>query len=189
MKNFTKIAISAAVLATFSTASLAEGSWKFFPGVEDGFIFDPTMSVMAGQMIVSESIGDAAIGMGVELSINCPLIQPPTNRVRQQISFFNYKDGDNTINTVEINPHYVMEVMPKLEIGAGPGFGYVSADVDGKTANMGAFQLGGSVHYRVSSFFIGAEGRYQWTTAGKEGTATEDSAKNARAIVKVGFDF
>ncbi|MDH5259175.1 MAG: hypothetical protein OEX07_14270, partial [Gammaproteobacteria bacterium] len=150
MKHITKIAISAALLTSFSTASFADKGWEFFPGVKDDFIFDPTISVMAGQMQTLSVIGDAAIGAGIELSINCPLVQPPTNRVRQQISFFNYKDGDSTINTVELNPHYVVEVMPKLEIGAGPGFGFVSADVDGKTANMGAIQLGGSVHYRIN---------------------------------------
>lgn len=89
MKHFTKIAISTAILTTFSTTSWSEGSWKFFPGTQDDFIFDPTISAMAGHMIVSESVGEAAIGMGVELSINCPLVQPPTNRVRQQVSFFN----------------------------------------------------------------------------------------------------
>jgi len=183
------MAISAALLTSFSTTSFAEKSWQFFPGVNDDFIFDPTISIMAGQMRPSLKIGDAAIGTGIELSINCPLLQPPTNRIRQQISYFNYKDSDSTIITVEVNPHYVFEVMPKLEIGAGPGFGYVSADVNGKTANMGAFQLGGSIHYRISRFFIGAEGRYQWTTEGKIGTGTEDGAKNAKAALKLGFDF
>lgn len=189
MKNITKIAISAAMLATFSTASFAEKSWEFFPGTQDDFIFDPTISLMAGQMQSVSEVGDAAIGVGVELSINCPLVQPPTNRVRQQISYFNYQDGDSTLHTVEINPHYIVEVMPKLEIGAGPGFGFISADVNGKTANMGAFQLGGSVHYRMNSMFIGAEARYQWTTTADVGNGTDNGAKNARAVIKVGYDF
>jgi len=191
MKKFTKLAMSAAILTTFSSASMAMsvGGWKLFPGVQDDFIFDPTLSVMAGQMIVSESVGKAALGAGLELSINCPMIQPPTNRVRQQISFFNYSSGTSTVNTVELNPHYVVEVMPKLEIGGGPGVGFVNADVDGKTANMAAVQLGGSIHYRMSRFFIGAEGRYQWTTDGEDNTASDNGVKNARALVKIGFDF
>jgi len=188
MKNYTKIAIAGAILASFSTASFADKGWDFFPGTQSGFIFDPTVSVLAGQMMTKSSIGDDAIGVGLELSINCPLIQPPTNRVRQQISYFNYKNGSSTINTVELNPHYVVEVMPKLEIGGGPGVGYVNADVDGKSANMAAFQLGGSIHYRVSKFFIGAEGRYQWTTDGEDGTGTSNGAKNARVLLKIGYD-
>jgi len=189
MKRFTGLVLSAAVLTTFSTSSFAEKGWEIFPGTQDDFIFDPTISVMVGQMQSTDVIGDAAIGAGVELSMNCPLVQPPTNRVRQQVSYFNYQDGDSTLHTIELNPHYVVEVSPKLEIGAGPGFGYVRADVDGKTANMGAIQLGGSVHYRMDKFFVGAEARYQWTTKEDVGAGTENGAKNARAVLKIGYDF
>ena len=189
MKNFTKIAISTALLASFSTASFAEKGWELFPGTKDGFVFDPTISLMAGQMQSLSEIGDAAIGMGVEFSLNCPAIQPPTNRIRQQVSYFNYQDGDSTLHTFEASPHYVIEVMPKLEIGGGPGIGFVSADVDGKTANMPAFQLGGSIHYRINSVFIGAEARYQWTTNADVGNGKENGAKNARGVIKVGYDF
>ena len=188
MGYLTKLAFSAALLTSFSTASFADKGWAFFPGLEDGFIFDPTLSVMAGRMQSTSLVGAAANGTGLELSINCPMLQPPTNRVRQQISFYQYKDGDSILQTFELNPHYVIEAMPKLEIGGGPGVGYVRADVDGRTANMVAFQLGGSIHYRINKIFIGAEARYQFTNKADVGIGTANGAKNARALLKIGYD-
>ncbi len=189
MKNIKRLTISAVLLTTFSSVTFAGDSWEFFPGHKPGFIMDPTISVMVGQLQSTSLIGDAAIGGGVELSVNCPLIQPPTNRVRQQISYFNYQDGDSTLHIFEANPHYVAEILPKLEIGGGPGFGYVRADVNGKTSNMAALQLGGSIHYRINRIFIGAEARYQITTKADVGNGTGNGAKNARALIKIGFDF
>ena len=162
-----------------SQAAMA-GEWNFLAGTKDGYKAEPIVSLMAGNMDFDKT--DGAI-MGVEVSLNCPLIQPPTNRIRQQASITSYDENGVAVTNLEINPHYVVEVADKLEIGAGPGFGYLASD----GADMLGFQLGASVHYTGLPVFIGAEWRMQMTTA--VDSDVDGDADNTRFAVKVGYAF
>jgi len=163
--------------------------WQILAGNDDDFVFEPTISVMLGAADATDIEGDTLLSWGLEASFNCPLLQPPTNKIRQQVSYFNYTDGDNSIISFEINPHYIVDLSPNFWLGGGPGVGYVRADVDGKTANMPAAQLGLSFHYNMESIFIGGEARYQVTTEDDIGDQTDTGANNWRAALKLGYSF
>lgn len=186
--------LGAAMLVSQSVQ--AEG-WQFLAGKEPGYKAEPIISLMAGQMSPDDSDLDSGTIIGAELSLNCVLLQPPTNRLRQQISVTRYDetiDGvDLTITNIELNPHYVVEVAPNVEVGGGPGLGFVmtSADFDGsKDPNYFAFQLGASVHYTGLPVFLGAEWRYQMTTDEEfVSGGTKDDINNSRFAVKVGYAF
>jgi len=189
MKTLYKLAIVTFFAISGSNIYANDKGWEILPGTKDGFIFDHSIAVMAGPFQSTTQIGERTTGMGIELSMNCMIIQPPTNRIRQQVSYFMYEDGESEIQTTELNPHYLFEILPKLEIGAGPGVGYIRTRVDGKSANLLAAQFGGSLHYRFKKLFLGAEARYQVTPKADVGDGKENGARNARATLKIGYNF
>ena len=160
-----KKAIAIAVVAALGLTSQAASAkgWTVLAGLEDGYTPEPTVSVIGGV-----SKGNVAI-YGAEFSLNCPLLQPPTNKIRQQASYV-YADGQNNI---QLNPHYVVEVSKNLWIGAGPALGVGF----GNSTNFAA-GLGASAHYEMGPLFLGAESGYTYTT---------DSGA-WRALAKVGFN-
>lgn len=188
MKNILSSAVAGALL--LSATAHAEG-WTFLAGAKDGYKAEPTISLMAGQMSPGTSGVDSGSFTGIELSLNCPLLQPPTNRIRQQVSLTKYDKSSVKITSIELNPHYVVEVSPGLELGGGPGLGYIMVDTPNKNPGFWGLNIGLSAHYTgVGPLFVGAEYRYQVTT--KEdfgGGMGKDNLDNSRVDIKVGYSF
>jgi hypothetical protein len=158
--------VLALTASLFATQAATAGEWNFLAGTKDGYKAEPIVSVMAGSMDVD---GESGTITGVEVSLNCPLVQPPSNRIRQQASITSYDEGGVSVTNFEINPHYVVEVAPNLEVGGGPGFGYMMSD---DVPDQLGFQLGASA---------------QMTTPA-DSDASGD-ADNSRFAVKVGYAF
>lgn len=163
--------------------------WTFLAGAEPGYKAEPMASVLFGRMSPGRSgIKDGNI-TGLELSLNCPLLQPPTNRIRQQVSYTQYDESGTKIKNFEINPHYVVEVSPRLELGGGPGLAYITTSGTANNPNFWGLNLGLSAHYRGwGPVFVGAEYRYQFTNK-KDFGGVNDNLNNGRFDVKVGYDF
>jgi len=171
-----------------SAPAFAKKGWRLLAGTEEDFTFQPTASVVAGVLGSNDEVGDTGTAFGVEASFMCPLIQNPTNNLRQQLSVVQYADGDNTLLTVEANLHYRIPVANNLKLGVGPGFGFVRTDAKKVTTNMVAVQGGASLHYTMDKFFVGAEARYQLTQRNNVGKGNENGADNWRALVKFGYN-
>lgn len=182
--------VLAGVILLAAGSAQAADEWNWFAGWQDGYTAEPAVSVMLGQMDPGDNMDSGTIS-GIEFSLNCPLVQPPSNRIRQQVSFTSYDENGVEITSLEINPHYVVEVSPGLEIGGGPGLGYVMVDSGAGDGSVLALQLGVSAHYTLQSpLFIGAEARYQVT--GEDdfgGGGPEDDVNNYRIALKVGYSF
>ncbi len=183
-KRVLAVAVSALMV---SAAASAEGNgWNWFAGLDDDYVMAPTVSLVAGHMSFDDDSGSIA---GIELSFNCPLLQPPTNKIRQQLSVVQYDEPGLEVTSIEINPHYVAEVSPGLFLGGGPGLGYMSVDTAGGDDSVLGIQLGGSVHYSVSdTFFLGGEARYQITQDAEFGNAKVEM-DNWRVALKAGVSF
>lgn len=174
--------------ALFASASVnaADKGWSPLAGLDDDYVMEPTVSLLGGMM--SPSDGDSGKLLGVELSFNCPLLQPPTNKIRQQLSYTQYDESGVKVSSIELNPHYVVAVTPELSIGGGPGFGYVSVDSAAKDVNLFAAQVGVSAHYQVSEMiFLGGDMRYQLTES--EDIGGSDGMNNMRMSLKIGVSF
>ena len=185
MRRIPLIAISSA-LAIVSANIQAEESWTWLAVTKDGYVAEPAISVMLGTLDPDVNGVDSDTITGIELSLNCPLVQPPSNRIRQQVSFVTYDNDGFEITSIELNPHYVIETSPGLELGFGPGLGYVMAESNGLDDSALALQLGVSAHYTaMGPLFIGAEARMQVTDDFDGG----DGIDNLRVGVKVGYSF
>ncbi|MDR9424585.1 MAG: hypothetical protein RI567_04800 [Marinobacter sp.] len=173
-------------VATASQGVAAEG-WEFPGFSSDDYQAQPTLAMVGG--VMDPDFGPAGAGgvYGLELSLDCPLLQPPSNRIRQQLSLTQYDEDGVEINSLEINPHYVVPVSENLEIGFGPGIGVLDVDAGSHDDTLLGFQAGASVHYRQGAFFVGGEARYQVTTEERFGGRDQD-ADNARVLLKVGVN-
>jgi hypothetical protein len=181
--------LGATVVALLQAGSVhAADSWNLLPAADEGYQAQPTVALLGGQLDPAESGLDSATATGVELSLNCPLLAAPGGTIRQQLSYVRYDKDDVEITTIEINPHYMIDVADNLQVGFGPGLGYVSIDTPAGDDAALALQFGGSVQYRLGRIYLGAEARWQW--AGDVEIANTDvSPDNTRVLAKVGFNF
>ncbi len=188
MKHKALMALGSALLIT-SASVQAGDDWRWFAGMKDGYTAQPAVSLMFGMLDPDADGADSDAIAGIELSLNCPMLQPPTNRIRQQISYTKYDKNGLELTSIEANPHYVIETSPGLELGFGPGFGYVMAKTDDGSLDDGALalQVGASAHYTgMGPLFIGAEARYQMTG---DFDGVDDNINNFRVALKVGYSF
>lgn len=177
-------------VAGFAAVPAQAGEWGFMPVANDP-AYKPNMAVaLKGGMLDADVPGaDASFAYGVELSLDCPLLRTPVGKIRQQLSWNRMDEDGLELNTLELNPHYVVEMAKDLWVGAGPGVGYVWADHStGRGANMWAVQAGASATYTMGHALIGLESRYQWTEGDDVGTGSK-GADNWLTMAKVGYKF
>lgn len=175
------------LLALLAAQPVAAEGWTFMPGKSDNYQPEMTVSALFGQLDPAPSGADSDSVIGVELSLNCPMVQPPEGTIRQQLSIGRYDENGLELTTIEINPHYLVALDDKLAIGFGPGLGYLRADAPGVDDSVFALQAGVSLHYNVDArLFLGAEARYQWT---QELDDSNDDMNNSRIVAKVGYRF
>lgn len=172
-------------MAVVAAPAAQAAGWSLMPVTDAGFKAEPTLALMGGMLNPNVSGADADSAYGAELSFNCIALQPPEGKLRTQVSFNKYDDAGLEIQSFEINPHYLVKVGEGLEIGAGPGIGYVTAKAGAMDESALALQLGVSAHYRSGPMFLGAEARYQVT---QEEFANDDM-NNFRVMLKVGVNF
>jgi outer membrane protein W len=113
-------------------------------------------------------------------------------------------DVDVTLVPVELNLKYVIEASPEWIIGLGAGFSYNYFEVEIDPKNYGSAdeddwvwggQLFAEVNYKMSEqWFLGINGKYQWTEKLEfdirgEDVETDTRADNWRAGVQIGMMF
>lgn len=166
-------------------AARADDGWRWFAGQTAGFAARPSLALLGGSLNPSPAGARTGDVLGVEVSLDCPLLQPPRDRIRQQLSFARYDAAGLKLNSVELNPHYLFDLGGGLEAGFGPGIGYLLVESAGIDEGLWAGQVGTSVHYRRDGWFLGAEARYQLT----EALASGGDVNSVRYLIKVGVDF
>jgi len=181
-----RTALSTLAVALLFTVAQPSGAADWFPVFGDNYEARPTLSVIAGTQDFEDADSDAIVGL--ELSLVCPTLALEHGTIRQQISLTRYDDNGFEATSFELNPHYLVVQNGNLDIGIGPGIGYVDAETRSRSDGVFALQGGVSVHYRIDALFLGAETRYQWTEDVDFGRR-HDNLDNWRAALKLGFNF
>lgn len=101
--------------------------------------------------------------VGIEFSMECPLIQAKKNRIRQQFSLMRKKDNNYKSVTVEVNPQYKLVAGSKFEFGAGPVAGFIFTRLRDNNKPVFNYGLGSSAMYYFKRVLIGIESRYTMT--------------------------
>jgi hypothetical protein len=91
-------------------------------GLRPAFVASVTGGMMDPKHVGS---GDA---WGLELAMNCGLLQTPTGVVRTKLSVQPFDKDGLELQTVELNPRWTTPIAQDLTLGVGPGIGWVKAD-------------------------------------------------------------
>jgi len=182
------LALSALALTVAAPLPAAADGWTVLPATGSDYEAAPTVALLGGFQDPAVDGVDADGAYGVEVGLSCPTLAPPAGRIRQQISLTRFDNDGLELTSMEINPHYLVDIARDLAVGVGPGLGYVVADAGGDSDGVFALQAGASLHYRQGPLFLGAEARYQWTQEADLG-ALETEVDNHRVLAKAGLAF
>ena len=163
----TLLATSPLQAATGATGNVA------FPILESSYQPNLTASLVVGNVTGTSSSSLAVSGL--ELALDCPLYQPSSGNIRQQISYTTHSLDGFSVTMIELNPHWMNEVSKGLFLGFGPGLGLAT------TSSNSYFEIGVGVSaaYELGAFQLGAEMRQM--SAG--------DFNNSRSLIKAGYNF
>ena len=182
-----KIVTVATATLLMSTATFAN-DLKLLPVLSDGYTPSWGVAVLGGYEKTRDINGGG--DYGVEVSLTCPLLQIPTNTIKQQISIVNSATDGLAKTSVELNPHVMFDLGNRFELGAGPSLGLVYASYASSHDVVFGAGVGASLTYNISSkYFAGVESRYQWTTDADFGSGNKVNLDNTRTIAKFGVHF
>lgn len=150
---------------------------------------EPSVAVLVGSVSPDPSGTSTDWGYGVELGANCQLLQPANGVLRHQLSVTRYSEDPLRMTSTEFNTHWLFDTAPGLQLGFGPGIGYVRAELGDEKNSVWAAQVGGSLRYSLDNdLFLGVEARYQFTGSDRYRGRSED-VDNFRVMGKVGMNF
>lgn len=133
---------------------------------------------------------------GIEISLECPLIQTRKSHIRQQFTLIRQEGKNLKTISVEINPQYKIISKPSFELGAGPSAGWIFAKTTEESKTIFSYGLGASAVYQFKKLFIGFESRYVLTKKvsfndinNKPESAVVGNLNNLRTFLKFGYKF
>lgn len=183
--KFTRLASALLLtgLALGTTASQAEGL-RFFPGVESGFKFEPSVALTAGVMNITAANDNTSFVYGLDFNMNCGLIQTPDNRIRTHVQINRVDDSGVKATSIELSPRYTLPLGGGFSIGAGPVLGLVMADNGNADKNLFGYGAVVGANFRKGIYYSGLDLRYLNT---KERSNVD--FENWALIAKVGINF
>jgi hypothetical protein len=170
-------------LALGATASHADGL-KFFPGLESGFKFEPSLAITAGVMGASATDRDSMFVYGLDFNMNCGLIQTPENRIRTHVQINHVDESVIKSTSFELSPRYTVPLGSGFSVGAGPVLAMVMADNGRTDKNLFGYGAVVGANYRKGMYYSGLDLRYLNTTE-RDGISFENWA----LMAKVGINF
>ncbi|MBI3139821.1 MAG: hypothetical protein HYZ15_14680 [Sphingobacteriales bacterium] len=129
---------------------------------------------------------------GLEIGVECPLIQTKRSHIRQQFSLIRLEDKMYKSLAAEINPQYKIVAGQIFEIGVGPSLGVLFTKAVEEKRALFSYGLGASVMCQFRKFSFGIESRYACTKKASFKDLEKESTKsvylnNLRNIVKIGY--
>lgn len=166
-----------------ATASQADGL-RFFPGMESGFKFEPSVALTAGVMNVTAANDNASFVYGLDFNMNCGLIQTPENRIRTHVQLNRVDDSGVKATSIELSPRYTVPLAGGFSVGAGPVLALVMADNGNADKNLFGYGAVVGANYRKGMYYSGLDVRYL-NTRERDNVEFENWA----LIAKVGINF
>ena len=170
-------------LALAATASQADGL-RFFPGLDSGFKFEPTLAITGGVMHVNSANDNAQGVYGLEFNMNCGLIQTPDNRIRTHLQVNRTNESNAKATSFELSPRYTLPLGSGFSVGVGPALALVMADNGRDDRNLFGYGVAAGANFRKGAYYSGIDARYL-NTAERNNVEFENWA----LIAKIGINF
>ncbi|QRM20071.1 hypothetical protein GBK02_12025 [Dechloromonas sp. TW-R-39-2] len=170
-------------LAFAATASHAEGL-RFFPGLDSGFKFEPTLALSAGVMHAKAADDNSQLVYGLDFSMNCGLIQTPDNRIRTHIQINHVNESNAKATSFELSPRYTVPLGGGFSVGVGPALALVKADNGHNELNLFGYGVAAGANFRKGAYYSGIDLRYLNTNE-----RNNVEFENWALMAKVGINF
>jgi len=131
---------------------------------------------------------------GVEISLQCPLVNSQKAYVRQHFKLTHQQDEKLRSTTVEINPQYMIITKPRIKLGIGPTAGLIFTNIEEDHKTIFSYGLGTASVYYVKNIAIGVGLCYTMTNKISFASSKYESAGTARlnnwgTFLKLGYKF
>lgn len=170
----------------------ADNGWEFLPITGDSYQADLAVAVVGGRTEVDSKVdndNNDTSTLGIEASINCPLLKAPNHTIRQQVSYVETDKEGLATKSFELNPHHMLEMGDKMQAGFGPSLGSTKIETRTGDDTVFTYGLGASIRYDFTeSVFMGGEARYAWSKD-IDIVDVDKDFDNFRMLIKVGYQF
>lgn len=146
-------------LALTTSASHAYGI-RFFPGLESGFKFEPTLALSAGVVNAASGRDDTMSLYGLDFNMNCGLLQTPDNRIRTHIQINHVDQAGIKSTSFELSPRYTLPLGGGFSVGAGPALAMVKLDNGTTDKDLFGYGIAAGANYRQGRLYSGIDLRY-----------------------------
>ncbi len=167
---------------------------NFFPFLKKGYRPQIAAALVGGVQMNNTEFDETTSLMGVELSLQCPLLCTRKNYIRQQLSITQSDGSQLHFTNIELNPHYRLKVTKAFELSAGPGFGVSFVKVGNASTSLFTYGVGASAQYYFKKVFVAVEPRYMLTDDVKMSTQADGllysgNFNSLKVLAKVGLRF
>lgn len=143
-------ALAFAGLSLAGTASHADGL-TFFPGLNPGFKYEPTLAITAGIMDAHSARDNSMTVYGIDFNMNCGLFQTPDNRIRTHVQLNHVDESGVKSTSFEISPRYTLPIGNGFSVGAGPVLGLVRVDNGNTEKNLFGYGAVAGLNFRAAA--------------------------------------
>ena len=177
------------LLASLLASSLVFAETNLLPVMKPSYKSNISIAGLGGLLKSSKSDSDYESFFGLEISLDCPLLQLSSGNIRQQINLTQYNHDGLKIQELNLNPHLMFPISSTTSFGVGPSYGFANVDVGSDDDTVFTYGLGTSVRTDLGNgLFVGGEFRYTLTSdASLHGI--DDDIDNTKFFIKIGQQY
>lgn len=178
------LVLAALLGALASPAAHAEG-WQWLPLFNDP-AFKPDFSLAITGARVMPRVGPDANAWGLDLNMNCGLLQTPDRRLRTHLNYSHVDKDGVKVDGYELSPRYTVPVagVAGLSLGAGPSLGLFKVDAGAISRTLSGLGVAAGLNYRMGALYTGVDLRWH-ATAARSGVDLDPLTLSA----KIGINF
>ena len=165
-KTTALLSASLVALCAFAApaAQAAGNGWQWLPAVNDPS-WKPEASVAVTGNRTDPGTGPSATGWGVDVNLNCGLVQSPDNRIRTHVNISHTNKNGTSVNAFELSPRYTVPLGDGLSAGVGPSVGAFQVSTPGNDRTLLGMGAAAGMNYRAGALYTGFDIRYHATTS------------------------
>lgn len=151
--------LAAAGLLGLATLAQAEG-WTFLP-----MFTDPEHRLAPSLALTVDAVDPKTDGLstvtavGLELSVNCGLLQSPDKRIRTALRLHQSDKDGLKATSLELSPRYMLPLGAGFSVGAGPSFSRVGLS-GAQSKTLWGLGLSAGAEWRSGPWLAGADLRW-----------------------------
>ena len=176
-------ALLAALVITAAPAARAADGWQWLPALNDpAWKPDATLALTGSR--IDPDPGRGVNAWGLELAMQCGLVQTPDRRVRTHLNYSHGSRDGTTYDTMTLSPRYTVPLGDGLSVGAGPSLGLFRVDAPTAARTLPGLGVAAGVNWRIGSLLTGID--LSWHSTRARAGLDQDPLTVA---AKVGFSF